>query len=73
MGELVMLGLLCLAPVVLGVIALVVVLVARANRVPCVYCGERIPKGATLCRFCGREVPPAEAAAPAGSEPPASS
>lgn len=58
--ELLILGMICLAPVVLLVAGLVVAWALRRERVPCPYCAERIRKDARVCRYCGREIRPAD-------------
>ena len=55
-AELIIMSIICLIPIVLLAVGLVLAWALRGSRVPCPYCGERIPKEARICRFCGRGV-----------------
>jgi len=57
-AELIIMSIICLIPIVLLAVGLVLAWALRGSRVPCPYCGERIPKEARISRFCGREVHP---------------
>lgn len=70
MAEFLIVAAVCLLPLVLAAIAVIIALVVRSSRIACPYCGERIAKEATICRYCGRELPrsasqPGEAEMPA--------
>jgi len=57
--------LICLIPIILGVIILVVYVIKKASsnnqskpdyRIPCPHCAEMILPDAKICRYCGREL-----------------
>lgn len=54
----------CVGLPLLAGVGAVVYFVVRGNgrrRRPCPYCAELILAEATVCRFCGRDIPPQEA------------
>jgi predicted amidophosphoribosyltransferase len=55
----ILLSLFCVGPLLLALVALLVVRAQRRNTKICPHCAERIKKDAVICRYCGRELPPA--------------
>lgn len=44
------------AGVLLGPVVVLVAVLVPSPRVVCPHCGSRIPLGASVCRYCGRDV-----------------
>lgn len=59
--ELIIVSLICLAPLALAAIVALVVVFTRRTSARCPYCGERVEASATYCSHCGRDLQKREA------------
>ncbi len=60
-AELIIISLVCLAPLALAAIVALVVVLTRQTSARCPYCGERIERDAPYCSHCGRDLQKGEA------------